>query len=334
MKPVHLRRGLLPMAAVFAMMILSSALAQEAPPTPPADIPDGAAAADPMPLAPILPQTLDPAALLKPAQPGEAAGRSAAPKEPPPNLTLAAKLTDKGEPLRAGITWRVFADKPGRDGKLPLVREAKGGTVHLALKPGTYIVHVAYGRAGISKQIRVDKSASSDTIVLNAGALKLTAEVGKDRKLNPNQVAFDIYRGTDGQDAETDPLVSDVAPEQTVRLAAGTYHVVSRYGDANASVRADIRVEAGKLTEATLFQKAAHITLKLVAESGGEALANTSWSVVTPGGDSVFDSVGAFPEVVLAIGDYAAVAKHDNKIYEKSFTVESGADRDVEVMAQ
>lgn len=333
MKPVHERRGLLPMAAVLAMLIFSSAFAQETP-TPPADIPDGAASADPMPLAPILPESVDPGALLKPAAPADSAGRAAAPKEPPPNLTLQARLTDKGQLLQAGITWRVFADKPGPDGKLPLIREAKGGTVRLALKPGSYVVHVAYGRAGVSKKIQVDRSASSDTIVLNAGALKLTAEVGRDRKLGPNQVAFDIYRGSNGQDAETDPLVSDVGPEQTVRLPAGTYHVVSRYGDANASVRADIRVEAGKLTEATLFQKAAHITLKLVAESGGEALANTSWSVATPGGDSVFDSVGAFPEVVLAIGDYTAVAKHDGKIYEKGFTVESGVDRDVEVLAK
>ena len=41
-------------------------------------------------------------------------------------------------------------------------------------------------------------------------------------------------------------------PNTVVRLNAGTYHVVSTYGAVNAVIRADIRVEAGKLTEATV----------------------------------------------------------------------------------
>lgn len=331
MRPLRERRALLPMVAVLAVMLLSSAFAQDIP-TPPADIPDGAAAEDPMLLAPILPEGVDPAQLLKPDAPGARQDRPAAKEEP--TFTLEAKLTDKGDVLKKGVVWRIFSDRPGGDGKLPLVREAKGGTVHLPLKPGSYIVHAAYGKAGISKRVKIDRAGGEDTLVLNAGALKLRAVVGKDRDLTANQVAFDIYRGADGQENKSDAIAVDVKPEQTVRVPAGTYHIVSRYGDANASVRADIRVEAGKLTDATLFQKAARITLKLVAESGGEALANTSWSVITPGGDSVFDSVGAFPEVVLAIGDYTAVAKHDDQIYEKAFTVESGADRDVEVPAK
>lgn len=320
------------LAALLALpLLLAGALpsgAQDSP-TPPADIPDGAAASDPMPLAPVLPETTDPATLLRPGtSPGKAARSSEA------GFTLAAKLTEQGEPLRAGLVWRVFSETPGQDGKLPLVNEIKGGTVHLALKPGTYVVHVAYGRAALSKEVRVSGRDGEETMVLNAGALKLSALVGKDRPLTAAQVKFDLYPGSDAADEENNPIVTDVNPEQTVRLAAGTYHVVSRYGDANAAVRADIRVEAGKLTEATMFQKAARITLKLVSDTGGEALANTSWSVLTPGGDSVFDSVGAFPEVVLAIGDYTAVAKHDDKIHERNFTVESGVDREVEVLAK
>jgi len=289
-----------------------------------------------MPLAPLLPEGVDPADLLKPGGtdvPSAATPRAA---QPVPNsaLTLSAKLTDTGEPLRDGVVWRVFGSRPGQDGKLPLVKEERGGVVRLPLPPGAYVVHAAYGRAGATRQVDMTRAGEDETLVLNAGALKLTALVGKDRALNASQVKFDIFPGSDGADLENDPIASDVAPEQSVRLAAGTYHVVSRYGDANASVRADIRVEAGKVTDATLFQKAARITLKLVSDTGGEALANTSWSVLTPGGDSVFDSVGAFPEVVLAIGDYTAVAKHDDQIHERDFTVESGADREVEVLAK
>ena len=44
--------------------------------------------------------------------------------------------------------------------------------------------------------------------------------------------------------------------------------------------------------------------------------------------------VGAFPIVVLAAGDYTALAKHDGKTYQTNFSVVAGSDRDVEVLAQ
>jgi hypothetical protein len=82
-----------------------------------------------------------------------------------------------------------------------------------------------------------------------------------------------------------------------------------------------------------MYQKAARLTLKLVSEHGGEALANTAWSVVTSAGETVAGSVGAFPSVVLAAGEYTAIAKHDGNIYERNFSVEPGLNRDMEVIA-
>jgi hypothetical protein len=75
-------------------------------------------------------------------------------------------------------------------------------------------------------------------------------------------------------------------------------------------------------------------TLKLVSDRGGEARADTSWSVVTPAGESVVESVGAFPSVVLSEGEYTAIAKHQNTIYERDFTVEAGVNRDIEVLIE
>jgi hypothetical protein len=74
--------------------------------------------------------------------------------------------------------------------------------------------------------------------------------------------------------------------------------------------------------------------LKLVPAHGGEALANTSWSVITPEGDRIVESVGAFPSVVLAAGNYTAIASHQGSNYRRDFKVEAGLDRDVEVIAQ
>ena len=99
----------------------------------------------------------------------------------------------------------------------------------------------------------------------------------------------------------------------------------------NAVVRADIEVEPGKLTETTMRHIGAEVTLKLVSELGGEALANTNWTVITQDGNTVHESIGAFPSLILAAGDYTAVATHQDKIYSRDFTVEAGVERDIEV---
>ena len=249
-------------------------------------------------------------------------------------LTLEARLTEGSPPITSGMTWRVFGETIGSDGKMRLVGEASGGPVTLKLRAGAYFVHASYGRAAATKKIRVGGEVATDSIILNAGGLRLAAFVGKDQPLTASDITFDIYAPDEGGSDERILLVSGAPQNQVVGLTAGIYHIVCRYGDANAVVRADIKVEAGKLTEAAVYQKAARLTLKLVEEHGGEALANTSWSVLTPSGDNVADSVGAFPSVVLAAGDYTAIAKHDGKIFERNFTVEPGLNRDVEVLLQ
>ena len=247
-------------------------------------------------------------------------------------LILEARLTEGGPTITSGMTWRVFGGTADSDGKMRLVGEANGGAVTLKLKLGSYFVHAAYGRSSVTKRVKVGGDAATDSVILNAGGLRLAAFVGKDQPLPAADISFDIYAPDEGGSDERMLLVSGAPPNQIVGLSAGIYHVVCRYGDANAVVRADIRVEAGKLTDAAVYQKAARLTLKLVEAHGGEALANTSWSVVTPSGENVADSVGAFPSVVLAVGDYTAIAKHDSKIYERNFTVEPGVNRDVEVL--
>jgi hypothetical protein len=253
---------------------------------------------------------------------------------PPVNFTLEARLTEASPPLLKGVSWRIFDAAPTNDGKLKLVGEAHGGSVRLMLKPGSYFVHASYGRASAMHTITVGRDINSDNVVLNAGGLRLSAIVGKDQPLTGNDVSFDVYAPSDDGSEERALVVSNAPSGHIIGLNAGTYHVVCHYGAANAIVRADIKVQPGKLTEASIFQKAARLTLKLVSESGGEAIANTRWRVLAPSGDSVADFVGAFPSVVLAAGQYTAIADHEGKTYEREFTVDPGLNRDIEVVAK
>jgi hypothetical protein len=248
-------------------------------------------------------------------------------------ITLAAQLTDKGSEITRGLVWRVFRPDPDPDGKLPLVASAHGGTSMFQLDPGSYLVHASFGRAGATKRITVGRESKREIMVLDAGGLKLDAELAGGVRIPPDKLRFSIYEAKPEANGERALIIPDVSPNAVVRLNSGVYHVVSTYGSVNAVIRSDIRVEAGKLTEAMVEHRAAELTMKLVREAGGEAIADTSWSVLTDSGDPVRESVGAFASMVLAEGDYTIVAKNRDHIYQRQFTVVGGHNQDVEVIA-
>jgi len=248
-------------------------------------------------------------------------------------VTLSAQLVDKGADITRGIVWRVFKPDPDADGKLPMVASAHGGTAVLTLEPGSYLVHAAYGRAGATKRITVGHEAKHESLVLDAGGLELDAVLSGGQRIPPEKLRFSIYEGEAKADGEHALIIPNVQPNSVVRLNAGVYHVVSTYGAVNAVIRSDIRVEAGKLTEATVEHHAAEITLKLVRETGGEAIADTSWSVLNESGDPIKETVGAFAPMVLSEGEYTAIAKNRDRIYQKDFTVEAGKNTEIEVIA-
>ena len=250
------------------------------------------------------------------------------------DVPMEAKLTADGAPVQDGLSWYVFSPIAGADGKLPLVASAKGGSADFQLAAGDYFVNVSFGRAGVTKKLTVPEQGQVEkqVMVLDAGGLLLNAISGSDVRIRPDQLSFSIYSSEVRDDGERGLVMADIAPNTVVRLNAGTYHIVSEYGSVNATIRADIQVEAGKLTEATIQHRAAQITFKLVSEAGGEAIADTAWSILTAAGDSVGESVSAFPTMVLAEGEYSAVARNKDKIYQGDFKVAAGKNTDVEVL--
>jgi hypothetical protein len=250
------------------------------------------------------------------------------------DVSLEAKLAPDSGPQQQGLSWYVFSPFAGADGKLPLVASSKGGSASFHLLPGDYFVNVSFGRAGVTKKLTVPESGLSQkqTMVLDAGGMVLNAVSGSDVRIPPAELSFSIYAGDAKEDGERGLVMSDVKPNTLVGLSTGTYHIVSEYGAVNAVIRADIQVEAGKVTEATIQHRAAKITFKLVSDAGGEAIADTAWSILTSAGDIVGESLSAFPVMVLAEGQYTAVARNKDKIYQRDFTVVAGRNTDVEVL--
>lgn len=247
-------------------------------------------------------------------------------------LTLAAKLSEDGDLIADGLAWRIFKPDASDDGKLPLIATAQGGTMRFALPPGSYLVHAGFGRAGITKRISVGTDAREEVLVLDAGGLSLNAVLSGGVRIEPDKLRFSIYAGDEPENGERPLILPDVVPGDIIRLNAGTYHIVSNYGSVNAIIRADLVVEAGKMTSATIEHKAAELTLKLLREEGGEAIADTAWSVLNPSGEVIKESVGAFASMVLAEGNYIVIAKNRDKLYQREFTVVAGRNQDVDVL--
>ncbi len=248
----------------------------------------------------------------------------------PQPVTLVATVTDGGAAIPDGLTWRVFETRTDASGDLALAAKSEEATAHLELAPGNYVVHVAYGRAQTTDTISVAEGQNSKALVLDAGAIRLNAQVAGDIPIPINLLRFDIY--TAGGESERTLVAQNLAPSDVVTLNAGTYHIVSYFGDVNAVVRADLRVEPGQLTDATLYHKASQVSFKLVSEPGGEAIADIDWTVKTQDGQTVFSNIGAFPSTVLGEGDYLVLAKRGEQVYNREFQVQPGGGEEIEVL--
>ena len=248
-------------------------------------------------------------------------------------LALSARFSKDAPPITGGLIWRVYAAKPDAAGNYRLIKEDKSSAPTMVLSAGDYIVHVGFGLATAVRPVTLRAQTVREEFDLPAGGLRLEGRVG-DVRIPAGQISFDVYKGSQFEAGDRRPIAEHVMTGDVVVVPEGTYYIVSNYGDANSVVRSDIRVAAGKLTDITVNHRAAAITLKLVAERGGEALANTAWSVLTPGGDVIKESIGAFPRVILAEGEYRAIARNEGKVFEREFKVVAGVDGDVEVTAR
>ncbi len=266
--------------------------------------------------------------------PDGAFGEVAEETRPSQKMHLAARLSENGDMLSNGLVWRIYRARPDADGSFKLVDESGSASPVFTLPADEYIVHVAYGLANTASRVSLRDGPAEETIDIHAGGLRLAAIGVLDEPIPAKQVSVSVYSSEQDEYGQRKLLVEQAEPGKIIRLNAGTYHVVSRFGDANSVMRADVLVKPGQLTDATIKHKAAAVTLKLVNESGGEALANTAWSILSPGGDVVKESYGAFPTHVLAAGEYSVVARHDGKLYSRDFVVEPGRDAEVEIIAQ
>jgi len=309
-----------PAPAVFAPFSAPSDPATSAPGAGFAPGPATPQPAAPQPLSPPPPQAAP--SVLQPVPAVVPAGRVA--------LAVAARYGHDSLPINGGLIWRVYAAKPDATGVYRLIKEDHTAAPTFVLSPGAYVVHASVGLASAAKAVVLRAETVHEVLDIPAGGIRLEGKVG-DVRIPTGQISFEIFTGSQFDSGDRRPIAQNVMSGDVVLLPEGTYSIVSNYGDGNSLVRSDVHVDAAKLTDIVVTHRAAVITLKLVNNPGGEALANTQWTVLTPGGDVIKESIGAFPRVVLAEGDYHVIARNEGKTYQRDFKVITGVDGEVEV---
>jgi len=256
------------------------------------------------------------------------------PQRPVP-VSFEALVTEGGAKLQSGLIWRVYNAQATADGNFELISTHRESNPTAALLPGEYLVNAAYGLSNLTKKIKVESGRSlEETFVLNTGGLALRAIHASGEDCPEGSIRFDILSDEEDQFGKRQTILADAKPRAVIRLNAGAYHVESLYGDANASVGVDVTVEPGRVTEATIKHTGAKITFRLVQKLGGEALANTKWTILTSAGDTVKSNAGALPTHILAAGSYAVVADHGGQSFTRRFSIEPGGDKQIEVAIQ
>ncbi len=151
----------------------------------------------------------------------------------------------------------------------------------------------------------------------------LNAVSGSDVRIPPNQLSFSIYSSEVARRRRARPCHGRRAsPTPSYGLNAGTYHVVSEYGNVNADHPR--RYPGGGRQADRSDDPAPGGTDQLQARSRNRRRSDRRYRLVDPDGSRATASAkasSAFSAMVLAEGEYTAVARNKDKIYQRDFTV-------------
>src|SRR5262245_53841536 len=195
-----------------------------APPPGPAATP-----AQPAPKGPML-QSLPPAgntpAASTPAPSGSGQG----------SLALSAKFGRDLPAITGGLHWRIYSAKIEQGALRPL-KEEKTASPTMSLPAGAYVIHVGFGLASATKTVQLRAGEPlREVFEIPAGGLRIEGKVG-DARIPPGQIWFDLYKGSQFEPGDKRPIVQSAQAGDVIIVPEGTYHIESKYGDVNATVR-------------------------------------------------------------------------------------------------
>jgi Ca-activated chloride channel family protein len=251
------------------------------------------------------------------------------------SLRLRARITAATDPIARPIAWTVHRVDDSAEDKWPLVGERSAAEVAFDLAPGQYVVRAGYGAIKAAKVVVIQPRQQVDvTFILNAGGLRVVpalAFLDPPEGLNAKHWVFEAAaddRGNRRLFAEAD------RPGEVIRLNAGTYHLISRFGSANAVVEADVTVKPGMLTEVEINHKAGIVHLGFARHDTDGPPESVQWQVNDSNGAVIMRANGARISQILAPGDYIAEVDYGGRKFEARFEIDIGETKEVNITGE
>ena len=136
-------------------------------------------------------------------------------------ILLEAKLSSDGPIIRDGLEWRIFPLDQQNSENIEELAYATGGSKAFNIEPGEYIVHAAYGHAGVVKKISIGNEAIREEINLNAGGLKLIATATGNVRIPKRMLKFNVYQQAIREDGSRKLIARNIKADDVTTLPVG-----------------------------------------------------------------------------------------------------------------
>ena len=228
-------------------------------------------------------------------------------------ITLSARFMQNSISDAEGVDWTVKSTLG------EVLIQSQTNTVNLALKPGIYEVSATYGNVQIDEALTLQPESRLDvSFVLNAGALRVLPHLAKLDNLSATPASETRIYAVNGRD-NGKLIAASKMPGEILKLASGTYRLVSRFANSNAEASTDIEVKAGviRAVDIALHAGLAHVTLNNPVAA--------DWKITPDEGEALATNAITF-DVVLKPGHYTAEATVAGRQISSGFTIEDGED--------
>lgn len=245
-------------------------------------------------------------------------------------LSLTSAFTQDGGVLKSGMRWDVYHAETDEDDKRKHVTYSTYWRAKFSLPAGRYYVVAQHGNARVARELTVTAGKlGKQLFVLNAGRLALTSQLAKDSPTIKSSVRWDVYYAELDEDDKRRHLTYSTSWRAKFVLPAGTYHIVTRHG--NAWTSRDVTVVAGKLQKLPFILNGGRLILTSALEKTAEPLkSSVRWDVYYAELDEddkrrhLTYSTSWRPKFVLPAGRYYVTARHGASVRAREFTVEPG----------
>lgn len=242
-------------------------------------------------------------------------------------VSLSVVMEEGGPPVSQNVSWEVFGEADAEGNRKQAAYSYQAKPV-LNLAAGKYLVEVKVGNAKGSATVEIEAGKTLEKIItLGAGRVKLSALAADGQPPIAKDVSWEIFGQADAEGQRAKAAYSYEA-QPTLSLPAGNYTAEIKWG--GTTVRKDISVAAGKLTEISVVLHAGTLSATAHMAAGADpAPDNLSWEVFgEPNAEGNRATVGysydAQPKFRLPAGKYLITVKRGAVMVKQEAEVVAG----------